>query len=184
MGLEAMFTRGLIHKLILGIAAFILSGAMWRFLSVGGGDNATEGDAQIQVMLAVLYLAVAVLAVSEFRRTIGSIRRTPAILGLLLLALASPLWAEMPDLVFRRAIALAGTCLLGIVLAARFCFLEQLQMLRSVLRLAAVLSVVILILGHGVLLSPAGDSVRGVFNHKNRLGAAMALAILVEWYIP
>jgi exopolysaccharide production protein ExoQ len=179
-----MFYRGLIQKFTLGIVAFILSGAMWRFLSAGTGEDATEGDTQIQIILVVLYLAVAVLALSEFRHTMESIRRTPAIVGLLLLALASPLWAEMPDLVFRRAMALAGTCLFGIVLAARFSFLEQLKMLRWVLRFAAVLSVTIVILGHGVIASNGGESVRGVFNHKNRLGAAMALALLVEWYIP
>jgi exopolysaccharide production protein ExoQ len=179
-----MFSRGLIQKLTLGIVAFILSGAMWRFLSAKGADAGTEGDTQTQVVLAVLYLAVAVLALSEFRRTMSSIRRTPAIVGLLLLALASALWAEMPDIVFRRSVALAGTCLFGIVLATRFNFLEQLKMLRWVLRLAAVLSVTIVILGHGVIMSTGGESVRGVFNHKNRLGAAMALAFLVEWYIP
>lgn len=179
-----MFSRGLIQKLTLGIVAFILSGAMWRFLSAKGGDNATDGDSQTQIVLAVLYLAVAVLALSDFRRTMWSIRRTPAITGLLLLALASALWAEIPDLVFRRAVALAGTCLFGIVLATRFNFLEQLKLLRWALRLAAVLSVAIVILGHGVIMSTGGESVRGVFNHKNRLGAAMALALLVEWYIP
>ena len=179
-----MFNRGLIQKLTLGIVAFILSGAMWRFLSAGSGDDATEGDTQIQIILVVLYLAVAVLAFFEFRNTLESIRRTPGIVALLLLALASPLWAEMPDLVFRRAMALAGTCLFGIVLAARFSFLEQLKMLRWVLRFAAALSIAIVILGHGVITSNGSESVRGVFNHKNRLGAAMALALLVEWYIP
>jgi exopolysaccharide production protein ExoQ len=179
-----MFYRRLIQKLTLGIVAFILSGAMWRFLSAGSSDDATEGDTQLQIILVVLYLAVAVLALSEFRHTMGSIRRTPAIIGLLLLALASPLWAEMPDLVFRRAMALAGTCLFGIVLAAQFSFLEQLKILRWVLRLAAVLSIAIVLLGHGVIMSGGAESVRGIFNHKNRLGAAMALAFLVEWYIP
>ena len=180
-----MFSRGLIQKLVLGVAAFILSGAMWRFLSAGGGsDTAADGDARTQLFLAVLYLAVAVFALSEFRNTIWTIRRTPAILAVLLLAVASSLWAEAPDHVFRRAIALAGTCLFGIVLAARFTLLEQLKLLRWALRLAAVLSVAIIILGHGVLMSTGGASARGVFNHKNRLGAAMALALLIEWYIP
>jgi len=180
-----MFSRGLIQKLILGVAAFILSGAMWRFLSAGGGsDNGADGDSRTQLFLAILYLAVAALALSEFRGTLWTIRRTPAILALLLLALASSLWAEMPDHVFRRAIALAGTCLFGIVLVVRYSFLEQLKLLRWVLRVAAILSVVIVILGHGVLMSTAGESVRGVFNHKNRLGAAMALGLLLEWYIP
>ena len=41
-----MFNRGLIQKLILCAAAFILSGAMWRFLSAGGGsDSGADGDA-------------------------------------------------------------------------------------------------------------------------------------------
>jgi len=180
-----MFNRELIQKLILGLAAFILSGAMWRFLSAAGGsDSGADGDARTQLFLAILYLAVAVLALSDFRSTIWTIRRTPAILALLLLAVASSLWAEAPDHVFRRAVALAGTCLFGIVLAARFTLLDQLKLLRWSLRLAAVLSVAIISLGHGVLMSTGGPSARGVFNHKNRLGAAMALALLIEWYIP
>jgi exopolysaccharide production protein ExoQ len=180
-----MFSRGLIQKFILGVVAFILSGAMWRFLSTGGGsETAADGDSRTQVFLAILYLAVAALALSEFRSTIWTIRRTPAIIVLLLLAVASTLWAEMPDHVFRRAIALAGTCLFGIVFAARFAFLEQLKLLRWVLRAAAVLSAALVVLGHGVILSTGGESLRGVFNHKNRLGAAMALALLIEWYIP
>ncbi len=180
-----MFSRGLIQKLVLGVASFILSGAMWRFLSAGGGsDTAADGDARTQLFLAVLYLSVAVLALSEFGNTIWTIRRTPAILAVLLLAVASSLWAEAPDHVFRRAIALAGTCLFGVVLAVRLTLLEQRKLLRWALRLAAVLSVAMIILGHGVLMSTGGASARGVFNHKNRLGAAMALALLIEWYIP
>ncbi len=180
-----MFHRGLIQKLILILVAFILSGAMWRFLSAGSGsDSGADGDARTQLFLAILYLAVAALALSDSPRTFLTIRRTPTILALLLLAVASSLWAETPDHVFRRAIALAGTCLFGIVLAARFTFLEQLKVLRWALRLSAVLSVAIIILGHGVLMSTGGPSARGVFNHKNRLGAAMALALLIEWYIP
>jgi exopolysaccharide production protein ExoQ len=179
-----MSFRGIVPKLTLGGVAFILSGAMWRFLSSGGGDSATDGDSRTQVVLAFLYLSVAILGLSEFRATLFMIRRTPTVLALLLMALVSPLWAEMPDLVFRRAAALAGTCLFGIVLAARFSFLEQLKILRWVFRLAAALSVAIVVLGHGVIMSTGGESVRGVFNHKNRLGAAMALALLVEWYIP
>jgi exopolysaccharide production protein ExoQ len=180
-----MFNRGLIQKLILCGAAFILSGAMWRFLSAGAGsDSGADGDSRTQLFLVVLYLAVAALALFEFRSTVWTIRRTPAILALLLLAVASSIWAETPDHVFRRAIALAGTCLFGIVLAASFSMLDQLKLLRWALRLAAVLSVAIIILGHGVLMSTGGASARGVFNHKNRLGAAMALALLIEWYIP
>lgn len=179
-----MFNRGLIQKLILCGAAFILSGAMWRFLSAGGGsDSAADGDSRTQLFLALLYLAVAALALFEFRSTVWTIRRTPAMLVLPVLAVASSLWAEAPDHVFRRAIALAGTCLFGIVLASRFTMLDQLKLLRWAMRLAAVLSVAIIILGHGVLMSTGGASARGVFNHKNRLGAAMALALLVEWYI-
>jgi O-antigen ligase len=180
-----MFNRAIIQKLILCGTAFILSGAMWRFLSAGGGsDSAADGDPRTQLFLAVLYLAVAAVALIESRSTIWTIRRTPAILALLLLAIASSLWAEAPDHVFRRGVALAGTCLFGIVLAARFTMLDQLRLLRWALRLAAALSVAIIILGHGVLMSTGGVSARGVFNHKNRLGAAMALALLIEWYIP
>ena len=179
-----MTSRGAFEKSLFAIMALILSGAVWRVIS-GGNDGGTDGDQRTQVLLAVMYAAVVVLVVLQFRKTVQSFFRNPALLGLLLLACASPLWAEASDLVSRRALALVGTTLFGVALAARYSFEEQLKILRWAFRLGALATVMLGIGSPGRALSAVGGGggIRGVFPHKNILGGAMALAFLVEWYL-
>lgn len=179
-----MNSRSAIEKSVFAIMALILSGAVWRVIS-GGNDGGIDGDQRTQVLLAVMYAVVIVLAVIQFRKTIQSFSRNPSLLGLLLLACASPLWAEASDLVSRRALALVGTTLFGVALATRFSLEEQLKILRWAFRIGALATVMLGIGSPSRALSAVGGGggIRGVFPHKNILGGAMALAFLVEWYL-
>lgn len=155
-----------------------------RILS-GGGDT-LDGDPRTQVFLAMCYLVVMVIAIVHFRWIVAVGRRNPAVFALLALACASALWAQMPDLVVRRAIAVAGATLFGIVVAIRLPFGEQLKIFRWAIRIAGGLSLAVLVLAPGaaIVAGAEGGSVRGIFNHKNHLGATMALGALVEWCCP
>jgi len=177
-----MTSRSTIEKSVFVIVALILSGALWRAIS-GGNDVGTDGDQRTQVVLAFMYLAVASLVALQFRASIQSFARNPALLGLLLLACASPLWADTPDLVSRRALALVGTSLFGVALATRYTFEDQLKMFRVAFRIGALLTFVLIAISPARALSGAdgGGGIRGVFPHKNILGGVMALALLVEW---
>jgi exopolysaccharide production protein ExoQ len=179
-----MSSRSIVEKIALGLIALILTGGLWRLFS-GGSESSVDGDLRTQVILAAIYFVVAAIALGNGRKTASVIRRAPALFALLLLACVSPLWAEIPDLVFRRALGLAGTSLFGVVLATRFSLEEQLNLLRWVFRWVAVLCVALLgVAPHYAISSGAeGGALRGIFTHKNLLGAAMALAILVEWHL-
>jgi O-antigen ligase len=164
--------------------ALILSGALWRLFSGGGAQDA-EGDGRTQVVLAIIYAIVGVLALCDFRPTGRSLLRNPELIALLILACVSPAWADSPDLVIRRALGLLGASLFGVFLAVRFSFAEQLHLLRWAFRIAATGTIALLVLSPSRALSApgGGGAIRGVFPHKNILGAAMALAFLVEWYL-
>jgi exopolysaccharide production protein ExoQ len=155
-----------------------------RILS-GGGDT-LDGDPRAQAFLAACYLAVVVVAVAHSRWTAWVARRNPAIVALLVVACLSPFWAEMPDLVARRAVAVAGTTLFGVVVAIRLTFAEQLKLFRWATRTAALMCLAVLIVAPGaaIAVGAEGGSVRGIFNHKNHLGATMALGFLMEWFLP
>jgi len=155
-----------------------------RILS-GGGDT-LDGDPRAQAFLAACYLTVVIIAAAHSRWTAWVARRNPAIVALLVVACLSPFWAEMPDLVTRRAVAVAGTTLFGIVVAIRLTFAEQLKLFRWATRAAAVMSLALLIVAPSLAIAAGaeGDSVRGIFNHKNHLGATMALGFLMEWFLP
>jgi len=178
-----MFIEKSREAIFLAVVAFVLTGALWRAFS-GSADPSLDGDTQTQVILAVLYGGVLLLAVTTFRWTAWLLVHSPALVGLLIVALVSPVWAETPDLVFRRAISLLGTSLFGVVLAARLTVREQLRLTRGVLRLAALACLVLFLFArsHAIATDYGTGSVRGIFPHKNLFGAAMALGLLAEWY--
>jgi len=162
---------------------FVLTGALWRVFS-GNSDPTLEGDTRTQIILSFLYGTVVLICIVQFRWTAWLLLHFPALTGLLLVACISTLWAETPDLVFRRSISLLGTSLFGVLLAARLTFAEQLRLARIVFRLAAVACLALFIVApsHAMATNYGTGSARGIFPHKNLFGAAMALGLLVEWY--
>jgi O-antigen ligase len=62
-------------------------------------------------------------------RSLGAVIRSPWLIALALLAMASTAWSIDPDLSFRRGIALMATTLLGVYLAVRFDWIEALRLL-------------------------------------------------------
>jgi O-antigen ligase len=179
-----MFSRRSLENAAMCVVALTLSGALMRFLSSGG--DTLDGDPRAEIFLVLCYLSVIAIAVIHLRWTLTALRRNLAVVALIVLSFLSTLWAQSPDLVFRRAVAVAGTTLFAVVISIRLTSEEQLKLFRWATRIAAGLSICLLILApHAAIASGAdGDTVRGIFNHKNHLGAAMALGFLMEWYCP
>jgi exopolysaccharide production protein ExoQ len=179
-----MYSRKSIEKLVLGLVAFVLSGALMRFLT--SGSDTLDGDSRAQVVLAFMYLGALFIAFTHSRGTIWVSKRNLPIFALLFLALLSTFWAQMPSLVFRRTIAVSGTTMVGVVLATRFSMGELLKLIRWVFRIGAALSIAVFVVSPNFAISGGleGNGLRGVYNHKNHFGAIMALAFLVEWFFP
>lgn len=169
--------------LFYAFVGFVLTGALWRIFSESS-DPSLEGDVRTQIILALIYGAIGLFSIVQFRSVAWLFLHFPALSGLLLLACASPLWAETPELVFRRSISLLGTSLFGVLLAARLNLPEQLRLARLVFRIAALgcLALFILAPGHAVAMDYGTGSVKAIFPHKNLFGAAMALGFVVEWH--
>jgi hypothetical protein len=156
--------------------SFVLTGALWRVFS-GNSDSSLEGDSRTQIILAILYGSVVLFCIVQYRWTLWLLHHFPALTALNLLACVSPLWAETPDLVFRRAISLLGTSLFGILLASRLSLSEQLRVARFVFRIAALACLVLFVVApsHAMATDYGTGTVRAIFPHKNLFGAAMAL---------
>jgi exopolysaccharide production protein ExoQ len=192
-------SRTKLETLILSVTAFVLSGSLIRILSSGDSDLISSGDRRYEMVLALVFLATFLLDLSHFGQGIRALFRTPALLFLVFLACASFLWADLPGLVLRRTVGVLGTTYFGLILATRLDFEQQLILLRRIARIAAAMTIAAWVLGHfmgadlvtGATTVISGHPIeidagawRGIFNHKNGLGAMMALAILVEWHIP
>jgi exopolysaccharide production protein ExoQ len=190
-------TRVSLEHFALGAAMLVFAQAFLRFFATGSGDL-KDGDWRIQIILAVFYGAVFAIGVLHLNSTIQAALRAPGLIALLGLAGASALWASLPTVALRRAGGVLGASLFGVVLASRLAFQEQLLLLRKVLRFATVCCLALWVLKlttnmdfvtMGQSSNPMADGVdadalRGIFGHKNGLGAMMALAILVDWHLP
>ena len=187
-----------IETFLLGFIAFGLSGAIVRLISSGTGteDLTTQGDPRFEVALAAFYLIAGLIYLAHLAPSIRATLSAPAIPALLVLACISPLWAELPGVVARRAVGVVGATLFGIVLASRLSFDDQLLLFRRLFRICAALCVVAFVAGKilgvqivtgstgGIMDSGGAGPWRGIFNHKNMLGSAVAIGILAEWHLP
>ena len=93
--------RKLFELTVLGGAACILSGALLALI-VGTGRTPLDGNAAWRLIRAISYLGVAVVLAPWYRETLFVLRRNWSLVSLLVLAVLSILWAEMPDLVLRK----------------------------------------------------------------------------------
>jgi exopolysaccharide production protein ExoQ len=182
--------RRLFELIVLGGCAFILSKALLSFLlppyiqqAALNGETPTDGNPEWRLILFISYLGVITVLAPWYRETIFVLRRNWSLVVLVLLALLSSVWAEMPDLVLRKSIGVFGTTLLGIALAVRFSFQDQLRMLSWLFRIVAVLSLACIVFVPSWGISSEGEW-RGIFEYKNALGSMMGLSVLVEWQRP
>jgi len=175
--------RRLFELLLMGGSALVLSGGILPMVLDRGQIGVAGGSPAWRLVLEISYLGVALVLLPWYRETLLILRRNWSLALLLVLAALSSLWADTPDLVLRKSIGLVGTTLLGMALAIRVSFQEQLRMLSWLFRTLAVLTLVCVVLFPSYGVSSEGEWM-GVFGYKNALGAAMGLGLLVEWHLP
>jgi exopolysaccharide production protein ExoQ len=122
---------------------------------------------------AVFFVAFA-LALRRPRRLWRAATSDILLTALLGLALASMLWSDAPDIVFRRWVALMGTTVFGVYLHVRYTLEEQLRLVAWGLGISLVCSI--------ILFSPSklsGEGFGGIYENKNSLGRMMALSTII-----
>ncbi len=161
-----------------------LTGALVPLIRQGSGSSvaSSEGDPITQLMWLAVYAGAFAWGLARWRLFLDVAARDKLLLLLIFIAAASVLWSAAPEVTLRRGVALTGTTLVGICLAARFGFDELLRLLAWALGIAAVLSLMFALAlpSYGI----SSDSLtqgdwKGVFDHKNTLGKAMSLSAIV-----
>ena len=193
---QRILTRRAIEWFALGAAMLVLAQGFLRFFATGG--NLKDGDWRVELILAGFYVSIVTIAIIHCGPILRAALSSPGLIALMAVAAASAAWSALPTVVLRRTAGLAGATLFGMVLASRLDFREQLFLFRRVLRIAAACSFALWVLKVGTGMdfvtmgtssNPMADgfdasALRGIFGHKNGLGAMMALAILVDWHMP
>lgn len=166
---------GVLEQAFTVIGLFLLTGALLPLLRNGGGAiDEIEGDPVMQLVWAGLYAGTLLLVLVR-RVRLAALLREKWLVALVVLAVVSTLWSDVPSLTLRRSVALLGTTLFGAYVGLRYNARQLLGLARWAMLAVVVVSVILALGAPAYGIDPSGGW-RGAFVHKNALGRAMALA--------
>jgi exopolysaccharide production protein ExoQ len=143
-------------------------------------DRAVEGTPALQALWAVAYCVVVALLLPRWKTAWHALAANQFIALLVIAGGLSAMWSENPAVTLRKAVALLGTTLIGVLLAIDFDWKSQVAIVCAALGIATVASVVVCVLCPdrfpATEFAPAAWN--GVFSHKNLLGRATSLGAL------
>ena len=168
---------------VLLMAWFVIcSGAVFPLLEVGSGVALSdESMARLRWLLVPNVIAAPLLALARARVIVHLLLRNPALVLLVLWIWMSVLWSLDPALSARRALSFTTNTIIA-------CFVVSYFRPEAIVRDLILVATTLMLLSVGfaaffpdLAFMPDGD-LRGVFTHKNGLGAllvvaAMALAV-------
>jgi exopolysaccharide production protein ExoQ len=158
-----------------GVLLLILSGG------ANQEDDTDYDTALLRVVLFFIYAATSFLLVVRWKKVISGLSKDGFIWVLVGMATVSVLWSEAPAITIPRSVALIGTTLFGLYLASRYSMRQQLQLLGWMFGLAIVLSIVFAVAlpSYGLMGGVHAGAWRGIYTHKNFLGASMSVSAIV-----
>jgi len=153
------------------IVLFLSTGAFLSWLVGEGIQGSSEGSPLTEALWALVYLLVALLAISMYRQILPLVRANKCLCIFVLLAIVSAAWSQDRMGTLRQSIALLLTTLFGIEIAVRYSIREQ-------LRLACIIlgSVVLLSVAAQMLLAGDLPVWLGAFSNKNTFGRMIVFA--------
>lgn len=160
---------------------FIATGALIPLLVKGDAPHMTDDD---RALLRIIYtlpptVIAPLLILSRINAMILLLLRNPILLLTIFWVWLSVLWSLEPEITLRRGLGLTVFTLLACYLTLRHDFDWVLEKIAWIcLFLLATSIFFVLFLPHlGIM--PDGGSLRGVYTHKNGMGAFLVLAIAV-----
>jgi exopolysaccharide production protein ExoQ len=152
------------------------------YLGEMGGGSVEGGTGLLRTAYRLAYVGSVALAALHARGVLKAALRTPLVMALVALALTSVFWSVAPDATTDRFARLIATTALGLYLGARYRIPALLDLLALVLGVAVVLSVCVAVAAPEIGIHTTAQGVagwRGIYTHKNTLGAMATLGILV-----
>ncbi len=178
------------------IEYIFVSFGLWFFLgnpinlitSGGAGQLVDVSEANSNFLLPTLsmlfYMVATVGLLLRWKLILARLRSSPQSLLLiifLILVFLSPEWSARPNISSRRSILFLGATSFSIFFSLSFTFKQQLRFLTIALCLNTVVCFLfgVLIPKYGIMhVPPHTGAWRGVYTHKNKLGAQMALTTI------
>jgi O-antigen ligase len=158
------------------VAVFVLgTGA---FLALQSSDSNEPTRPLVLLLWVLAYAFAGAVLLDGVLRHRARVPLPTLLVAVVALTALSVLWSEAPLLTLRRSVGLAGTVVVGLLIAQRLTPLDVLAAVRRAMLVIAVASLLLFVLGDARVIDPIHGTLRGVVGTKNSLGSFMALGIL------
>jgi O-antigen ligase len=179
-----------IGELVFAIFSIMIysGGPFPLILSQGFGEGMIDPTpdptdySKLTALFFLNYLITLFLLILRWKKSLYVFKKEWTIWLLIGIALASILWSFNPKLAPNRSIALTGSTLFGVYLAARYSIRDQLKLLSWTFVVVITLSLlmVIIIPEYGTMsYGIHAGSWRGIYTHKNWFGRMMTISNIV-----
>ncbi|HJP61407.1 MAG TPA: O-antigen ligase family protein [Gemmatimonadaceae bacterium] len=166
--------------------------ALLVFFAVGlpviadpGGTTAVTVGADVPTRIArmaILAVFPVCLLVAQ-REIVAAIKANGLLALMVMLALASYAWSLDKSVTLRSSMILFASSLFGVYMGTRFTLRTQVQLLTwAYAFIVAISCIYVVATPYGIQPGDYQQAWRGAFIHKNGLGKAMALGVLVFWH--
>lgn len=170
---------------IFSVASLLLFSQGFYSIILGNAIGGDEGDVDsvlLRFSFLLIYLITFALLGFRLPRTLAFLKTNFWILCLVGLAIFSVSWSSIPDISFRKVIALIGCTSFALYLGSRYSFEEQLKLYGWTFGIALFLSYIFALVlpAYGIMESGAW---RGIYPHKNGLGESMFVSFLTFYFL-
>lgn len=160
------------------VSLLMYSGAIFVVVLSGGAGQSelVEYDSSlIRIIYFLIYLVTLVLLVLRWKKTLYFLRKDFWLYSLILLSAVSIIWSFEASTTLKNSFSLINSSLFGLYFASRYSLKQQLHLLAWNFAIIIILSFVFAIAlpKYGIQSDLDGSKWRGVFTHKNGLGARM-----------
>lgn len=171
--------------IIVGFAVFIGGGVQLLIILRGVEGFATlEGDLPSQIIYFSVYVATFFFLLLSRQRILLGLLKNFWFWLLLCWTCASIAWSGAPFVTLRHAVALCGTTLFSVYLVNNLNMERYVKLLAISLLIINVSTYLMIFLFPDIgIMHIVSDEWRGIFTHKNHLGKAVSLSILVFSYL-
>ena len=173
-----------IEKWLTVLVILIYQGVVIELI-LSGGSQENELVESVSTPMRIAFLLTYIITISllclRWKRIIYLFSRNWFIWALILLPVLSLCWSFERDITIKNSFTLVCSSLFGIYLTSRYSIKEQLQLLSWSFYIIIVLSFIFAIAlpKYGLMGDFHQGKWRGVFAHKNGLGSAMVISIIV-----
>lgn len=173
-------------ELVFTIAGLLIYSGAILYVVLSGGAQESEfvefDSSLIQIIYFLTYIVTFFLLVLRWRKTLYVLTQDQFLISIIiLLPIFSILWSFAPPTTIKNSFTFFGSSLFGVYLATRYTLKEQVKLLALAFGVQILLSFVfaMALTKYGVMGGIHQGKWRGVFPHKNILGARMVISTII-----